>query len=72
MKVDVDELFGDQIEQSGFAESVDLGLELESFEDVSYRRRERLDVGHEVFADMILVPHEFLHVQRGCVVKELT
>ena len=71
MKIDVDELFGDQIEQSGFAKSVDLGLELKSFEDVSYRRREGLDVGHEVFADVVLIPHEFLHVQGGGVVEEL-
>jgi hypothetical protein len=45
VQVDVGELLGDQIQQPGLGEPVDLGVELERLEDVPDGRGERLDVG---------------------------
>jgi hypothetical protein len=46
-------------------------VEFERFEDVANCRRERLDVGEQVFLDLILVPHQFFHVQRGRIEEQL-
>ena len=71
VEVDVGELLRDEVEQLGLGEAVDLGVELEALEDVAHGGRERLDVGAEVFADVVLVAHELLQVERRGVVEEL-
>jgi hypothetical protein len=53
------------------AEPVDLRRELEALEDVAHRRRERLDVGAQVLADVVLVAHQLLQVERRRVVEVL-
>jgi len=71
MEVDVGELFGDEVEQAGLGELLDLGVELEALEDVAHGGRERLQIGAEVFADVILVAHELFQVERRGVVEKL-
>ena len=71
VQVDVGELLGHQVEQAGLGQPVDLGVELEALEDVAHGGRERLHVGEQVFADVVLVAHQLLHVQRRRVVEEL-
>ncbi len=71
VQVDVGELLGDQVEQPGLGEPVDLGVELEALEDVAHGGRERLHVGAEVLADVVLVAHQLLQVERRRVVEEL-
>ena len=60
VKFDVRELLGDKVEQPRLGEPVDLSVELEAFEDVADRRREALQVGAKVLADVALVAHELL------------
>ncbi len=69
VQVDVGELLGDQVQQSGLGQPVDLGVELEALEDVAHRGRERLDVGAQVLADVVLVAHQLLQVERRGVVE---
>ena len=71
MEVDVGELLGDEVEQAGLGQLVDLGVKLEALENVAHGRRERLHVGAQVFADVVLVAHELLQVERRGVVEEL-
>ena len=71
VEVDVGELLGDEVEQLGLGEPVDLGVELEALEDVAHRGREGLHVGAQVLADVVLVAHELLQVERRRVVEEL-
>src|SRR5205807_1067317 len=72
MQVDVGEFLRYQIEQSGFGQPVDLVLKIEGLEDVPDGGRKRLDVSKQVFLDVVLIAHEFLHIQRRCVVEMLT
>ena len=69
VQVDVGELLGDQVEQPGLGQPVDLGVEVEALEDVAHRGREGLDVGEQVLPDVVLVAHQLLHVQRRRVVE---
>ena len=71
VQVDVGELLGDQVEQAGLGQAVDLGVEIEALEDVAHGGREGLHVGAQVFADVVLVAHELLQVERRGVVEEL-
>ncbi len=71
MQIDLGELLGDQIKQSGLGEAVDLGVEFEALEDVAHGRREGLDIAVEVLADVVLVAHELLHVKGRGVVEAL-
>ena len=71
VKIDGGELFGDQIEEVGFGQLLDLSMELETLENITHGRGEGLHVGAEVFPDMILVAHELFQIERGGVVKEL-
>ena len=71
VQVDVGELLGDEVEQPGLGEPVDLGVELEALEDVAHGGRERLHVGAQVLADVVLVAHQLLQVERRGVVEEL-
>ena len=63
MEVDVGEFFRDHIEQPGLGQLVDLGVKLEVLEDVAHFGRERLHVGAQVFADMILIAHELFQIE---------
>ena len=72
VQVDGGELLADQIQQPGFREPVDLGVELERLEDVPDGRGERLDVGVEIFLDVVLIPHQLLHVEGRVVEEQLT
>ena len=65
------ELLRDEIEQPALGEPVDLRVKVEALEDVAHRRRERLHVGAEVFADVVLIAHQLLQVERRRVVEEL-
>ena len=71
VQVDVGELLGHQVQQPGLGEPVDLGVEVEALEDVAHGGRERLHVGAQVLADVVLVAHQLLHVERRRVVEEL-
>jgi len=71
VQVDGGELLGDHVQQAGLGQLVDLGVELEALEDVAHRRAEGLQVGTQVFADVVLVTHELFQVQGGGVVEEL-
>jgi hypothetical protein len=46
-------------------------VELETFKNVAHGGRERLQIGPQIFADVILVAHELFQVERRGVVKEL-
>ena len=71
VQVDVGELLGDQIEQPGLGQAVDLGVEVEGLEDVAHGGRERLHVGEQVLPDVVLIAHQLLHVERRRVVEKL-
>ncbi|HLL02270.1 MAG TPA: hypothetical protein VK539_16910 [Myxococcaceae bacterium] len=71
VQVDIGELLGDQVQQVGLLEPVDLGVELEALEDVAHRGREVLHVGAQVLANVVLVAHELLQVERRGVEEEL-
>ena len=71
VEVDVGELFRDKVEQAGLRQLVDLRVKLEALEDVPHRRRERLHVGAQILADVVLVAHELFQVERRGVVEEL-
>ena len=68
---DVGELLGDQVEQLGLGEAVDLQVKLEGLEDVAHGGRESLRVGAQVLADVVLVAHQLLHVEWRRVVEKL-
>ena len=53
-------------------EAINLGVEFEPLKDVAHGGRESLQVSAEVFADVILVAHELLQVERRGVVEKLT
>ena len=65
MEVDGGELLGDLVQENGTSKPVDMGVEIEFLEDVAHGGRECLHVGAEVLADVILIAHELLHVERG-------
>ncbi len=71
VQVDIGEFIGNLIEQSRLGQAVYLCVEVEALEDVPHRRGECLDVGIEVFADVVLVAHQRFHIQRGGVVEAL-
>lgn len=71
VQVDAGEPLRHLVQQPGLGQALDLGVELEAVEHVAYRWRERLHVAVEVFPDVILVPHELLHVQGGGVAEGL-
>lgn len=64
VQVDVGEFFGDEVEQAGLGQALDLGVEVEALEDVARGGGKALDVGVEVFADVVLVAQEFDKVER--------
>jgi hypothetical protein len=72
MEVDVAKLFGDEIEQVGFGKSVNLGLEVKAFEDITNGIGKVLDVGNEILTDMVRVAHELVQVEGRSVVEVLT
>ena len=71
VEVDGGEFFGDEVEQPGFGEAVNLGVKLETRKDVAHGGRESLQISAKIFGDVILVAHELLQVERRGVVKEL-
>lgn len=71
MKVDPGELLGDLVEEAVLREALDLGGEIEPLENVPHRGRERLIVGEQVLADMVLIAHELAHIEGGRVVETL-
>lgn len=72
VQVDGGEFLGDEVEQSRLVEAVDLGVEVEALEDVAHGGRKGLHVGAEVFADIVLVAHQLLQVERRGAVEEST
>ena len=72
MQVDVGELLGHQIQQSGLGQPVDLGMEVEGLEDVAHGGRKRLDVREQVLLDVVLIAHQLLHVEGRRVEEQLT
>ena len=71
MQVDARELLGDLIEQPALGQLVDLGREAEPLEDVAHGGRERLNIGEEVLADVVLIAHQLAHVHGRGVVEAL-
>lgn len=62
---------GHQVEQTRLRQAINLCVEIEGFEDVANRWRKGLDVGAQVLANVRLIAHQPLHVQRRRVVKKL-
>ena len=71
VQIDVGETLGHLIQQPGFGEAVDLRVEVEALENVPYRYRKTLNVGKQVFLDVVLVAHQFFHIQRRNIVEAL-
>ena len=71
MQVDIGELLRDEIKQTRLGEPIDLGVKVEAFKDVANRGREGLQIGVEVFLDVVLIPHQAQHVERRGVKKQL-
>ncbi len=71
MQVDVGEFFHHAVKQTGSGQSFHLGVELETLEHVSHRRRKGLEVAVQVLANVVLIAHEGFHVQRRGVVEAL-
>ena len=68
VEVDLGELLGHHVEQAVLGQPVHVGVEVEPLEDVTDGRRECLDVGKQVRADVVLIAHQPLHVElRGIV-----
>ena len=72
VEVDIGELFGDEIQEPGLGEPVDLRVEIKVLEDVAHCRRERLHVGAQVFSDIVLIPPELLQIEGRGVVEKLS
>jgi hypothetical protein len=71
MEVDLGEALGHQIEQPGFGRAVDLRIKFEVLKDVAHRRGKGLDLGEQVFADVVLIAHQRLAVEGRRVVEAL-
>src|SRR5579872_1587487 len=63
MQIDLGKAFCNQIKQSSLRKTVNLSVKLEALKDVAYRRRERLDIREQIFANVILIAHQLLHIQ---------
>ena len=61
MQVEAREFLGDEIEQLGFGEPIDLLGEIEALEDVFNFRRERPDISVEIGGYIVLIAHEAAH-----------
>ena len=64
VQVDLGELLGDEVKKISLLKAFDLPVKLEALEDLSHRWGERLDVAAQVFADVVLIAHQPLHVER--------
>jgi len=62
MQIDLSEFFGDLIEQTGFMQALDLVVEVEAFENVPHLDRKALDIGKQVFLDVVLIAHQLFDV----------
>ena len=71
VQIDLREALGDLVEQPGLVKPIDLGVKLEALEDIAHGWRECLNVAEQVLADVILVAHQLLHVERRGVVEAL-
>ena len=71
MQIDACKFLGDEIEQPALRQLVDLGREAEPLKDVAHRRREPLNIGIEVLADVVLIAHQRAEVHIGSVVEAL-
>ena len=68
MQVDGAELFGDEVEQVGLGETIDLRLKLEAVEDVLDVGREAVEIGAEIEGDVVLIADDRLQIHgRGVV-----
>ncbi len=52
-------------------QTLDLGEEIKPFENIARRRREPLDIGIEVGANIVLIAEQFDEIERRRVVKSL-
>jgi hypothetical protein len=71
VQVNRGELLCYQIKQVALVQAFHLGMEVKALEDVPHGGGEALDVTEQVVADVILIPHQLFHVQRGDVVETL-
>lgn len=69
MQVHLCEFLGDEVQQPGLVEPIDLRMEVEALEDVARGGRERLHIAVEIGADVVLVAGQGFHVHVGRVVK---
>ena len=69
VEVDGGELFGDEVEEFGFLEAVDLPREFEAVEDVGDVGREGVEVAEEIGGDVVGVARDGLQVHGRGVVK---
>ncbi len=68
VEIDGGEFFGDEVEEVGFLEAVDLGGEFEAVEDVGDVGREGVQVAEEIGGDVVGVARDGLQVHgRGVV-----
>lgn len=71
MQIDVREFLGDEIQQPGLGEPVNLVVEVERFKDITHGRGKGLQIRKEIFLDVVLIPHQLFHVERGRVIEKL-
>jgi hypothetical protein len=69
VKVNLAKLLGDEVEQVGVGEPIDLRLQFETGEDVFDVRRKAVEIRSKVHRDVILVANDGLQVHRRSVVE---
>jgi hypothetical protein len=68
VEIDPGEFLRHEVEEISLRQSIDLRVKIEALEDVAHGGSERLDVGAQVLADIVLIAHQRLHVEgRGVV-----
>ena len=71
VQVNVGEFLGDEIQQAGFGEFINLGVKLEALKDVTHGGGKCLEIRAQIFTDVVLITHELFQVEGRGVVKEL-
>ncbi len=71
VEIDGREFLGDEVEQAGLPQAVELGVKLEVDANIADGGREGLEVGAQVFADVVLIAHQLLQIEGRSVVEEL-
>lgn len=71
MQVDMGELLGDEVRQTGFFEPLCSQVKTKPLKRITHVLGERPDVGVAVLDDVVLIAHQLLDVELRDVVEEL-